>query len=338
MHPLTPTVVHPKHLQDMKRNHIPLLITLLILPLLPACDSPQETPLPPLKVGTGQSSLSHITLHRDAESGLIISGGNGKYDVHIADRSIATATIHHDTLRVRGHIEGETHAVIHSSGARLTIPVIVEYPRLSISHSEVLVYPDKDIKRSFVTLTGGDPRTTLTEVDPYDIIEYKWNGANSMLEFYALYEGNARIIATDGKGTKQELEIKVRAEEDPSAIGVYNTNARYSNNPKFQARLHVEKIGQNTLLSKDVTPYPCIIRKGYGIFGKVEKYGYEVYSISNLSGMTAGEERDIEITNVHGEGTNLPTGTQTLLVDKIKDGKVTLLGNRYKIFMPLPSN
>lgn len=312
-----------------------IIFSLLFLSLLSsACQRSQEVSDKPLSVLNGEVILSEIALHRDAEANLLLSGGNGKYEVHVEDRSIATATIHHDTLRLRGHLEGETFAMIHSSGESFRLGVMVDHPELSMSHKEVLVYPDKDIKRSFVTLAGGDPKTTLTKEDPYDILTYKWNGANNLLEFYAYYEGNARIIATDSRGVQQTLDIKVRAEEDPTLIGVYNTNARYSNNPKFQARLCVEKQGGGIFLSKDATPYPCEIRRGYGMFGRVQKYGQEVYQISDLSTLKEGETKEIEVKKLHNVGTQLESGKHSLLVDKVHDGKVILLGNRYKILLP----
>ena len=88
-----------------------------------ACEKQKEE-FPDIRIGK-EGVVDELSLNKQTEKRLLLSGGNGKYIVNVENAQIATADISMDTLKVKGWLEGETFATIIShdkqrslSGAR----------------------------------------------------------------------------------------------------------------------------------------------------------------------------------------------------------------------------
>lgn len=128
-----------------------------------------EEEYPDIRIGKEKTSVDELSLNKQTEKRLIVSGGNGKYIVNVENSQIATAQMSMDTLKVKGLLEGETFATILSHDKRVRLKINVTFPELGISHSSVQLRP-KDISK-FVSILGGGERVTLQENDPADVID-----------------------------------------------------------------------------------------------------------------------------------------------------------------------
>ena len=72
--------------------------------------------------------VDELSLNKQTEKRLLLSGGNGKYIVNVENAQIATADISMDTLKVKGWLEGETFATIISHDKRIRLKINVVFP------------------------------------------------------------------------------------------------------------------------------------------------------------------------------------------------------------------
>ena len=65
--------------------------------VLCACEDKTDT-TEPIKIGTESSSLTQLTLYPQSQHDILLSGGNHKYTVNVANSRVARASISRDTL------------------------------------------------------------------------------------------------------------------------------------------------------------------------------------------------------------------------------------------------
>ena len=203
-------------------KHITFLF-LLLATLLTACEQDKITDIPDIQVGKGEA-LNEISINTETVRDIILSGGDGKFSVNVADARIATAVMIEDTLRIKGLFEGRTFATILSHDLRKRIEINVVPPTLSLSQNTLHIYP-KDLVK-YVTVTGGGNVVEMQVNDPDSVIDAKWNAKTNVVEIKAHYEGNATITFKDERNTERELDVVVKAENEVTAAGVYSTRSR----------------------------------------------------------------------------------------------------------------
>ena len=191
-----------------------------------ACEDKNDSSTP-IKVGTDSSSLTELTLHPKSRHDLLLSGGNHKYTVNVANSRLASASISQDTLKITSYQEqGTTFAIIHShdQSARLEIRVIPN--ELNFTAEEVTLAPT-DINKT-IRLGGGDV-VSLTSTDPDEVIKATWQGNNGIIEIRGKAEGVATLTATSAGLAPKELRVKVRCIDEKgflNQLGVYHNTSR----------------------------------------------------------------------------------------------------------------
>ena len=162
-----------------------------------ACDNDNKQEMKDIRLGA--DDINEVSLNKLSTRTIILSGGTGKYTANVADSKIAGVNISKDTLRINGIWEGRTYATIISGDFKKRVEINVVVPELSISQSEIRLYPRDESK--FVSLNGGGDIVDLKIEDPDKVMNAKWNAKTSILEIQAYYEGEAkiRIISQDKK-------------------------------------------------------------------------------------------------------------------------------------------
>uniref|UniRef100_A0AB33JDI1 Lipoprotein n=2 Tax=unclassified Prevotella TaxID=2638335 RepID=A0AB33JDI1_9BACT len=201
-------------------KHIALL---LLITLLAACGQNDTADMPDIQIGKGES-LNEISINKETVRDIILSGGDGKFSVNVADSKIATATMIEDTLRIKGVFEGQTFATILSHDLRKRIEIKVIPPRLSLSQETLRIYP-KDLVK-YVTVTGGGDVVDMKVNDPDSVIDAKWNAKTNVVEIKAHYEGNATITFKGKEDAERKLNVVVKAENEVTTAGIYSTRSR----------------------------------------------------------------------------------------------------------------
>ena len=288
-----------------------------------ACEDNDDYVVPQLKLGNGDTSLTEVSINMLSERNIILSGGNGKYKANVEDSRIASATIVGDTLRLRGVNMGKTFLNVISHNQQQQLHVTVESALPLFSKDVIRIYPDRKEVRKFVSLTGGDEYTKLVVDDPDDILEVKWDGREDMLEIKAFYEGDAYIRAVNPDGNEASMKVEVRVEDEPQAVGIYNTSGRFvSNNVAVKGVLVVQRSGMATWISNTANPY----------VGNVNYDGVSL-QIDPIRHPIEGEYMDINIKRFAGRST-IPVGLHHVLVEKIRGNLVQLRSNRHKFLLP----
>ncbi|MDO5104718.1 hypothetical protein [Capnocytophaga sp.] len=289
-----------------------------------ACDKENKT-YPDIKIGKETTSLSEVSIHRLTERKIVLSGGNEKFAVNIENSKIAQASIHQDTLKIKGLLEGQTFATIisHDKKARLDINIIP--PELSLSQDSVRLYPKDESK--FISINGGGDQVTITEDNPEGCVIVKWNGSNNILEIKALYEGEAtvRFSSPQWQGEKI-LNISVQPEGVVEELGIYTTRNR-SYYHELNPKMVVKRKNVGYLLSQSASP------RGYseGLFGKKI-----VARISPTINPKQGEYVDLTFAFSPFESSfaGIGQGTHTLYVEKITEEAIFLRGKGFKVVLP----
>ncbi|MCS3266594.1 hypothetical protein NXX78_10020 [Bacteroides fragilis] len=209
----------------MSKNRITALCVAFSIICSFACEDRKEE-YPDIRIGK-EKNVDELSLNKQTEKRLLVSGGNGKYIVNVENSQIATAQMSMDTLKVKGLLEGETFATVLSHDKRVRLKINVTFPELGISHPIVQLRP-KDISK-FVSISGGGERVTLQENDPADVMDIKWDGSTGMLEIMPKYEGEAEVTAISEDGKEQKtIHIKVKPEGELTVPGWYDTrNSSY---------------------------------------------------------------------------------------------------------------
>ena len=156
----------------------------------------------------------------------LFSAGELKKYGNVADSKVAEVKISKDTLRISGIWEGRTYATIISGDFKKRVEINVVVPELSISQSEIRLYPRDESK--FVSLNGGGDIVDLKIEDSDKVINAKWNAKTNILEIQAYYEGEAmiRVISQDKK--EKTLKVVVRCDGTAGRVGIYGTTSLQS--------------------------------------------------------------------------------------------------------------
>lgn len=275
-----------------------------------------------IKIGTGTSSLSEITINRLTERKILLSGGDEKFRVSIEDSKIAQASIHQDTLKIKGLWEGETFANIisHDKTAKLRINVIPQ--ELSISQDNIRLFPQDESK--FVSISGGSEVMKMQIDDPYEAIKAIWNGSTGILEIMALHEGDATITLTSTDGSSKTLKVSVRPEGSTNEVGLYTTYRR-SYYQALAPKLIVQREGQGIWLSSIANPYG----QTDGITGVVAK-------IPPVGTPTQGEMIDLQIEfgPFVSQLSGINSAIYSFLVEEIRSETIVLSTKRFKLVLP----
>ena len=180
-----------------------------------ACEDKNDSSAP-IKIGTDSSSLTELTLHPQSRHDLLLSGGNHKYTVNVANSRLASASISQDTLKITSYQEqGSTFAIIR------VIP-----NELNFTAEEVTLAPT-DINKT-IRLGGGDV-VSLTSTDPDEVIKATWQGNNGIIEIRGKAEGVATLTATSAGLAPKELRVRVRCIDEKgflNQLGVYHNTSR----------------------------------------------------------------------------------------------------------------
>lgn len=308
-----------KEMNNIKNIALAILTGTLAL-LLGSCAPDLVSQYAPLELG---DKITEVTINRQVERKILMLGGDGKYQALVEDARIAQVTTSLDTLKIKGVLEGETFAVIHSHDQSLRVRLRVVYPELTFSVGDIRLYPQDRSK--FVSLIGGDEYTSLTEVDEDDIIDFKWDANTNLVEINAHYEGTAKLVARTKEGKELVLNITVKAEDEPQEYGIYETSHKFlNNNQSIANRLFVHRPGVGIWLSSVASP----------LGGYAKTYTGSVLKIEPILEPEVGKYIELNISEVSGPRTGAPIGKVRVLVEKKQDGAVLLRGKRHKFYLP----
>lgn len=282
-----------------------------------ACDDDSGQGLKDIRVGT--DDLNEVSINKLSTRTIILSGGNGKYTVNVADSKIAGVNISKDTLRISGLWEGNTYATIVSGDFKKRVAINVVVPELSISQSEIRLFPRDESK--FVSLNGGGDIVDLKIEDPDKAINAKWNAKTNILEIQAFYEGEAtiRIISQDKK--EKTLKVIVRCEGAAGRVGIYGTTS-HSLYEQMNTLMAVRRPGVGVWLCNGTRPYSS---------RKVLKITPAVVN------PIAGTQVDVSFSMLYPEefaNSGLKEGTHKLRVEEVREHNVVLRGKGFKIVIP----
>ena len=282
-----------------------------------ACDDDSGQGLKDIRVGA--DDLNEVSINKLSTRTIILSGGTGKYTVNVADSKIAGVNISKDTLRISGIWEGNTYATIISGDFKKRVAINVVVPELSISQSEIRLFPRDESK--FVSLNGGGDIVDLKIEDPDKVINAKWNAKTNILEIQAFYEGEAtiRIISQDKK--EKTLKVIVRCEGAAGRVGIYGTTS-HSLYEQMNTLMAVRRPGVGVWLCNGTRPYSS---------SKVLKITPAVVN------PIAGTQVDVSFSMLYPEefaNSGLKEGTHKLRVEEVREHNVVLRGKCFKIVIP----
>ncbi|MDO4782841.1 MAG: hypothetical protein Q4A09_06460 [Capnocytophaga felis] len=302
-----------------------IIISIAILGLFASCEKENQNAIPEIKIGQDEQSLSEVSVNKQTTRYILLSGGNEKFAVNIENSRVAQASVHQDTLKIKGLFEGETFATVISHDKKAHLKINVIPPDISISQEIVQIYPNEESK--FVSIDGGGDEPTLEVDDPDGILLYKWNGNTKILEMFARYEGEAIVrISAQGVETKQ-LKVIVKSRGDSQTFGYYDNTRR--------------------TLSRQITPKMIVKRKGVGVwmatgvnpYGKTHTQSYttpRVLKIASATNLVQGKHADIQV-EIYPEGEQflgISNGTNRLYVEEIREESLVLRGKGFKLVIP----
>lgn len=286
-----------------------------------ACEERKEE-YPDIRIGKEKTSVDELSLNKQTEKRLIVSGGNGKYIVNVENSQIATAQMSMDTLKVKGLLEGETFATILSHDKRVRLKINVTFPELGISHSSVRLRP-KDISK-FVSISGGGERVTLQENDPADVIDIKWDGSTGMLEITPKYEGEAEVTAVSEDGKEQKtIRISVKPEGELKVPGWYDTT-KNSYYVMLNNKMIVKRKGVGTWIIDSARPYG----------GEITTYTGSHIKIAPIVNPVKGDSIDLHVLDYSTSHGKIKKGVHRLYVEEVGESEVMLRGKGFKFLLP----
>ncbi|MGI6816019.1 hypothetical protein ACFX5L_02930 [Bacteroides sp. KG123] len=286
-----------------------------------ACEERKEE-YPDIRIGKEKTSVEELSLNKQTEKRLIVSGGNGKYIVNVENSQIATAQMSMDTLKVKGLLEGETFATILSHDKRVRLKINVTFPELGISHSSVQLRP-KDISK-FVSISGGGERVTLQENDPADVIDIKWDGSTGMLEITPKYEGEAEVTAVSEDGKEQKtIRISVKPEGELKVPGWYDTT-KNSYYVMLNNKMIVKRKGVGTWIIDSARPYG----------GEITTYTGSHIKIAPIVNPVKGDSIDLNVLDYSTSHGKIKKGVHRLYVEEVGESEVMLRGKGFKFLLP----
>ena len=303
-----------------QRLLLPLTSTLLAIVLCGACQN-NKAPhqLEPIKVG--EQDLTEVSLNKQTTHTIILKGGTGKYIANVERSKIAGVSISRDTLRITGHLEGETFATILSGDFRRKLPIHVVVPPVSVNMEEVHLYPEDESR--FISLQGGGDGAKVKIDDPEEAISARWNAKTSILEVDAHHEGVAVVHLISEDGSRKSVTITVQCRGTAEGIGLYGTTSR---------SLFVQMRTAMTLKRGN---------RSFTIFNAAQPYqAQRVVTFSPIpTAPQKGKKVELQISLNNPEEfrhTKVKEGTYTLIVEKVDatKGLVTLRGKGFKVVMP----
>ena len=249
----------------------------------------------------------------------LLTGGTGKYIAYVADSKVAGVNISKDTLRVNGIWEGTTYATIISGDKRQRIDIHVVAPEISISQSEIRLFPRDESK--FVSLNGGGDIVDLKVDDPDKVMSVKWNAKTNILEIQAHYEGEAKIRVISQDKQEKTLKVTVRCEGTASRVGVYGTTS-HSLYAQMNTVMAVRRPGVGVWLCNGARPYSS---------KKVVKITPAIVN------PVVGTRIPVSLSMLYPDefsSSGLKEGAQQLYVEEVREKDVVLRGRGYKFVIP----
>ena len=270
-------------------------------------------------IQVGADDLKEVSLNKLSTRTIILRGGTGKYTANVADSKIAGVAISKDTLRISGILEGQTYATIISGDFKRRVDINVVVPELSISQSEIRLFPRDESK--FVSLNGGGDFAELQIEDPDKIMNAKWNAKTGILEIQAHYEGEAkiRVIAQDKK--EKTLKVVVRCEGTADRVGVYSTTSR-SIYTHMNTIMAVRRPGIGVWFCSGARPYTAkrVLKITPAVVNPV---------VGSHVNVTLSMTYPDEFSN-----SGLKEGQYKLFVEEVREHDAVLRGQGFKLVIP----
>lgn len=232
-----------------------LLFSIILVSVTSCRDDEFREQDKPLKIGQEDKTLTDISINPGVERNIILSGGNGKYDVNISDSKFASVKISHDTLKIKGILEGETFATITSHNQKQKLNIKIVPPEISVNQDFIQLYPKAYSK--FVSITGGNEIVDLKIDDPEKILNVKWNGQSGIVEILANYEGDAKITAISKNVPNKTINVRVRSEGEINTYGIYSTTSRFIY-PAMENVMMAKRKNVGVWLSTSTNPYGLV--------------------------------------------------------------------------------
>ena len=270
-------------------------------------------------IQVGADDLKEVALNKLSTRTIILRGGTGKYTANVADSKIAGVAISKDTLRISGILVGQTYATIISGDFKRRVDINVVVPELSISQSEIRLFPRDESK--FVSLNGGGDFAELQIEDPDKIMNAKWNAKTGILEIQAHYEGEAkiRVIAQDKK--EKTLKVVVRCEGTADRVGVYSTTSR-SIYTHMNTIMAVRRPGIGVWFCSGARPYTAkrVLKITPAVVNPV---------VGSHVNVTLSMTYPDEFSN-----SGLKEGQYKLFVEEVREHDAVLRGQGFKLVIP----
>lgn len=304
----------------MMKNLITLSCASFCFFCFSACETQKEE-YPDIRIGK-EKAVDELSLNKQTEKRLLVSGGNGKYIVNVENSQIATAQMSMDTLKIKGLLEGETFATLISHDKRARIKISVIFPELGTSHSTVQFRPG--FRSKFVSVSGGGELVKLEENDPADVVDVKWDGATGMLEINPKYEGEAEVTAvSEDEKERKTIRIKVRPEGELKAIGWYGTDAS-SYYLIMNNQMIVKRKGVGTWIVNSALPY------GEGSMFHDNSF----IKTAPVMEPVQGDSIDLNILRHVSRKPRIKEGIHRLYVEEVRESEVMLRGRGFKFLLP----
>lgn len=271
------------------------------------------------EIQVGADDLKEVTLNKLTTRMILLQGGNGKYIANVADSKVAGVSISKDTLRINGILEGNTYATIISGDYKKVVNINVVVPELSISQSEIRLYPRDESK--FISLNGGGDVVDLKIDDPDKIIDAKWNAKTNILEVQAYYEGEAKIRIISQDKREKTLKVVVRCEGIADRVGIYGTTS-HSLYEQMNTVMAVRRPGVGVWLCNGTRPYTS---------RRVLKITPAVVN------PVVGTQVDVSLSMLYPNefaSTKIKEGKYKLYVEEVREKDVVLRGRGFKFVIP----
>lgn len=302
-------------------NRIIIPLLLIFLGVLFSCQKDKKNDITDIKIGKEEATLQEVSINRLTERRIVLSGGNGKFLANVENSKLAQVSVHQDTLKIKGLLEGETFATIFSHDKKAHLKINVVPSQISISQQLVRLYPTEESK--FITLTGGGEIVDLDIDDPHNILEVKWNGKTNVLEMRAFYEGEATIVAKSNGVAPQTLKVVVQSEGSLDKIGYYASSSRTLSHS--EPKLIVKRAGVGVWLTNGTNPYG--IEQGFLRRNSVR--------ISEIANPQQGQNLEVAIKSFpYPESFSVNTGKYPVFVEQIRDTTFVIRGRGFKFVLP----
>lgn len=301
------------------------VVSIVIFGFFVSCQKDRQQAISDIKIGQDAQSLTEISVNKQTIRNILLSGGNQKFAVNIENSKIAQASVHQDTLKIKGLFEGETFATVISHDKKAHLKIHVVPSEISISQDVVQIFPNQESK--FVSIDGGGEESFLEVDDPEQMLVYKWNGNTKILEMFARYEGESVVrISSQGVQTK-ELKVIARSQGDSQAFGYYDNTRTYLSRPMVP-KMVVKRKGVGVWMATIPNPYAQSQQISF-----VTPRSLKIASIANPQ---QGQyvQVPIEIYPAGADFLGISNGINRLYVEEIRSESIVLRGRGFKLVIP----